>query len=80
MSLLASRLSAAIRAALAGEDYCGGDTPELGSFCDCIADAVVAEITAHAAVTVTVPALGLVAPGGPGGPVTGAATGTGTVA
>lgn len=44
-----------------------------------IASAVVDEIQANATVTVTVPALGLVAPTG-GGPVTGAAAGSGTVA
>ena len=44
-----------------------------------IATAVVAQIQASATVTVTVPGLGLTSPPG-GGPVTGIAAGTGTVA
>lgn len=67
MPLSASRLSAAIKAALISNPDTGaieGDATT--AFCDVIAQAVVAEITANAAVVPTL----LVAPPG-GGPVTG---------
>lgn len=70
MPLVASRLSAAIKAALIANPDTGaieGDATT--AFCDAIAQAVIAEITANALVAPTL----LVAPSG-GGPVTGTGT------
>ena len=76
MALSASVLSAAIKAQrLAGNPGAQiVNNAALTADCDAIAAAVVAHITAAA--VLVVPGLGLVAPGGAGGPVTGAATGS----
>lgn len=80
MALSASTLSGLIRTALAptadgtGNASHAVDNAQLTALCDAIAGAVVTHI--HAAAVVAVPALGLVAPGGAGGPVTGAAVGS----
>jgi len=73
MALSASRLSLAIRTALGARAWVDPDGPELESFCDDIANAVIAEIVANG--IVTVPGTGLTAPPS-GGPVTGVAIGT----
>jgi hypothetical protein len=74
MALSAPTLSAALRVSLAGRGFIA-DGPELTAFCDDIAAAVVAHIVSNA--VVTVPALGLISPGGmTPAPVTGAATGS----
>lgn len=77
MPLNASTLSAAIKAARLASNPGGqiANNAALTADCDAIASAVVAHIIASA--VVTVPALGLISPGGMSpAPVTGAATGT----
>lgn len=74
MALSASRLSAAMKSALLGQEW-AKDGPELVALCDAIASTVVDEIVANA--LVAVPAAGLIAPGGMSpAPVTGAAVGS----
>jgi hypothetical protein len=69
MALSGSVLSAALRSALlANTNARAVDNAALTALCDCIADTVVAHITSAAVVN----PLGLIAPGGSGGPVTGA--------
>ncbi len=80
MALSASVLSGLIRTALAptpdgtGNASHAVDNAQLTALCDAIASSVVAHI--QSAAVVAVPSLGLVAPGGAGGPVTGAAVGS----
>ena len=74
MAMSATVLRDAIRAKLVDRGW-AEDNAALTEFCADIADAVVSHIVASA--VVTVPALGLIAPGGmTPAPVTGAATGS----
>ena len=80
MALNASTLSSLIKAdILANVPSANEDTVAVQKLSDAIADSVVAHIQAAAVVTTDVPGAGLVAPSG-GGPVTGNATGTGSIA
>ena len=83
MALSADRLRIAMRGAMSGLAFVGAgqdvDGSALDQQCGAMATTILAEITGHAAVSTNVPGTGLVAPGG-GGPVTGAAAGTGSVA
>jgi hypothetical protein len=75
MPLSAPALSAAIRTSILSKGNGINDNAATTALCDAIAEAVVAHITSSA--VVTVPALGLISPGGmTPAPVTGAATGS----
>ncbi|MCB2200889.1 hypothetical protein KQI63_15900 [bacterium] len=79
MALDAGRIATAVKATLTGEPN-GWSIPEgsaMDTLIDAVCAAVVTEITTNAAVSVTVPASGIVAPNGP---CTGSASGTGGVA
>lgn len=74
MAMTGTGMSAAIKSALTGLGWFGGDADSQAAqqeFCDAIGDAVVSYIQSSATVLPTL----LFAPGGSGGPV----TGTGTV-
>lgn len=69
MSLSASGLSSAIKTNLTARNWFNGSAAAAQQFCDDLAGAIVAHITANAVVVPTA----LVAPNG-GGPVTGTGT------
>ena len=76
MALSATTLAGLIKSKLLADgDSAAVDNEALTALCACIAEACVEHITAAA--VVTVPALGLISPGGmTPAPVTGTATGT----